>query len=242
MRLKEQDYIIEQDFDVASMDYSEVQDHLDKMRDLEMIVKECVFIFDYYKHDYLYIKSYNEYFNEIPKQIRNPHLLLNSQIHPKDVKFVKQIHHRAFQYIFTIDANKRKDIQLFFSCKMKTNTGQYQMTNISIKLLKADSKGNIWLLMYLLKKAFSPNYIIPYLEIPEINDTIIYNFNNSFHLFSDAEKELVNFLFGDKTSSEIAEVTNKSERTIYRSIRNMYNKMEVTERHDFQKSLLYVEQ
>jgi len=229
---------VHQNFDVASMNYSKILNLVGKIRDFELLVKECIFIFDYYKHNYFYINSYNEYFSQIPKQIRNPHLLFNSQLHADDRELVKQIHDRVFKYFFTIDIIKRKDILLYFNCRMKTNTGEYKMTNVSIKLLATDSRGNIWLVMYIIKKAHSSNYIIPYLKVSEIKDKLMYNFNNSYHLFNDAEKEITNLLFGDKTNIEIVKITNKSLKTVKRHIANMYEKQGVTNKYGFQISLL----
>ncbi len=123
---------------------------------------------------------------------------------------------------------------------MKTNTGKYEMTSIKTKLLETDSKGNIWLVMFLIQKAPAPSYMIPFIEISESKEIKKYNFNNSYNLFSDKEKKLINFIFDDKTNIEIAEIMNISVNTVKTHIKRMYNKLDVTEREEFQKSLLYI--
>ncbi len=240
MRIKENDYIVEQDFDVVSLDYSKAEAHIEKMRDLEFAIKECILIFDYHKHNYFYIKSYNQYFSKIPKQIKRPYVLFNSQIHPDDVEFVKQIHHRAFQYIFTLNIDKRKDLRLCYRCQMTTNDNNYKMANITTKLLETDSKGNIWLVMILIQQAPTQSYIVPYIEMPFIKDKYAYNFNKSYQLFNSAEREIIDLIFKDATNSEIAKIINKSESTTNKQLSRIYSKIETNKKTEFQKALLNI--
>jgi len=98
MKYKESDYVVKQDFEVSSLDYQKAEAHILGIEHFGHAAKKCFFIFDYYKHNYFHINTYNEYFNNIPKTITEPYLLFNNQIFDQDIDFVYEIHHRAFSY------------------------------------------------------------------------------------------------------------------------------------------------
>lgn len=226
-RILEKNYRIEQDFDVESLDYTKAKQYVDKMRHLEHTVRECTLIIDYYKHKYTYLKSYNEYFNNIPSRIRNPYVFYNQQLHPNfDVDFVWQLHHRAFQYVLTLPIKQRKGLFLNYQCRMKTNTDDYQMTEVNIRVLETDSKGSIWLVLFSIKKARNDSYTIPYIKIPD-NTAVAEKYDLTpqiYELLSKTETNIVHTLFETTNNTEISNKTSKSLNTIKTHFNNIYLK------------------
>lgn len=107
MKYKEEDYIVNQIFDLSSMDYERVKLYLPGLEHSAFSNKQCIFVFDYCKHNYFFIKSFNEYFTNIPDKIEEPYIFFSSKLHQEDVNLVYNIHHRAFNFIFGIEKSKR---------------------------------------------------------------------------------------------------------------------------------------
>jgi len=238
MKFTEQDYIVKQNFDISSLDYKKIKLHIIGYENFANLTKNCFFIFDYYKHNYLCIKSFNEYFNEIPEKINEPYLFFNNKIHPDDLDFVYQIHLRTFRYVFSLAQNERKGLQMYYNCRYQNKFNEYEMTNINIKLLDTDSIGNIWLVLFVIEMSDSENYKIPYIET-ETGDIRQFTLNQTLlKKLTDAEKEIVFMMFGNISNKEIAQLMHKSFNTIRANIQNIYFKLEVTNRFEFQKKLL----
>ena len=108
MKLQEKDYIVNQNFDISSLDYEKAKQHIIGLKDVAFATKQCFFIFDYFKHNYFYINTNNEYFSKVPQIIKEPYLFFNEKIHPSDLIFVHQIHHRVFNFVFSLDIEKEK--------------------------------------------------------------------------------------------------------------------------------------
>lgn len=238
MKYKEQDYIVRQDFDVDSLNYEKVKNHISGLEIFAQTTKKCFFIFDYCQHNYFCLKSYNEYFNDYSENIKEPYLFFNNKIHPDDVDFVYQIHQRAFSYVFSLAQNERNGLQLFYNCRFLNKFKKYEMTNINIKLLENDSLGNIWLVLFVIDKSISTNFIIPYIETfsGEIRQ---YTLNQDLlKKLTDTEKEIVFMMFGDISHKEIAKLMHKSINTIRTHIYSIFGKIVVIDKLDLQKKLL----
>lgn len=237
--MKEQDFIVKQNFDIESLNYKIVKKKINGLIDLAYTKKLCFFIFDYYKHNYYYIKSFNEYFNKIPEKISKPYLFFNLKIHNEDRILVKQIHHRAFDFVFSFPSNNRKDLTLYYNCHMQNDKKKYQMTDVSLKVLGTDSNGSIWLVLFIIEKSTSNNYKIPYIEIPSNNKLEMFDLKKDlFDSFTPIEKEIAKLLFSNLTNNEISEKLNKSVNTIKSHLTNIYLKTETNTRIKFQKKML----
>lgn len=113
------------------------------------------------------------------------------------------------------------------------------MTDISLKLIKTDSKGNIWLVLFVLERSITENFKIPYIEIPNINKTEMFDLNiELFERFTPIEKEITKLLFSNLTNNEIANKLNKSVNTIKSHLTTIYLKTKTNSRFEFQKKML----
>jgi len=234
----EQDYFVKQDFDVSSLDYEKAKLCITGYENFAEALNKCFFIFDYYKHNFFFIKSYNEYLKKIPTTIKEPYLFFNNNIHPEDLDFVYQINNRTFNYIFSLPYEQKQGLKLFFNCRFLNCYEQFEMTNITLKLIETDSKGNIWLVLFIIEKSDSENYAIPFVETKnrEIRQFTL----NQMLLkkLTDTEKEIVLYLFGNMTHKEISDLLRKSIKTVRFHIYNIKNKLEVKNMLDLQKKLL----
>lgn len=237
--MKEQDFIVKQIFDTESLNYKIAKKKIDGLIDLAYTKKLCFFIFDYYKHDYYYIKSFNEYFNKIPDEISEPYLFFNLKIHEEDRILIKQIHHRAFDFVFSYPSNNRKDLTLYFSCRMQNDKKKHQMTDISLKVLETDTNGSIWLVLFIIEKSTSNNYKIPYIESSNTNKLEMFDLKiELFDRLTSTEKKIAKLLFSKMTNKEIADKLFKSVNTIKSHLKNIYLKTETNNRLEFQKKML----
>jgi len=238
MKFREQDYIVHQDFDVASLDYEKVNKYIIGLELFAQTSKKCFFIFDYYKHNYLYLKTYSEYFNDYSVDIEEPYLFFNKKLHPEDIDFVHEIHYRVFKYVFSLNIEERKNLQLFYNCRMKNKSELFVMTNVSLKIIELDSNGNIWLVLFVIEKSYSENYIIPFIE-NSTKDYRQFTFNQDIlQNLSNIEKEVAMLLFTEIKIYEIAELMFKSPYTIKSHIQKLFKKAKAKNRLDFQRKLL----
>ena len=239
MKYTEKDFTIIQDFDVLSLDYSKGNEHIVGINHLAFATRKCVFIFDYYKHNFFYIKTYNKYLNNIPEIVEKPYSLYNSNIHPEDLDYVYKIHHRAFSFVFSLSVEKRKDLLLHYNCRFKNNTGNYEMTDISIKLIETDSKGCIWLVLFVLDKSKNVYFEIPYIETATDNQRYQFDFNyNLLEKLTSTEKELLFMMFENISDKEIANFMKISYNTLRSHLRNIRKKTGFEDRFGLLKEIL----
>lgn len=238
MDYTENDFIVNQDFDISTLEYENLDIIIKAYDDFASTSKKCFFVFDYCKHDYVYIKSYNEYFTEIPEEIVEPYTFYNSMIHHKDLEFVHQIHHRVFDYVPTIKHELKKNLKLYYSCRFKNCNNEYVMSDISIKLLKTDISGNIWLALFVIEKSFSENYKIPYIE-NQFGDIRQFTLNQELlSKLTDAEKEILFLTFGNYNNNDIAVQLFKTYATVRSHLKSINKKFKTKDKLDLQRRLL----
>lgn len=185
------------------------------------------------------IALFNEYFNEIPKKISKPYLFFYLKIHNDDRILVKQIHNKLFDLVFSYPLNNRKNLTFYYNCRMQNNKKQYQMTDISLKILETDSNGSIWLILFIIEKSTSNNYKIPYIEIPNNGKLEMIDLKcKLFDSLTSTEKKIAKLLFSNYTNREIADKLNRSVYTIKSHLTNIYLKTETNSRLEFQKKIL----
>lgn len=239
MNIKEEDYIVNQPFDVESLDYEKAKLTISGITEVAFAQKMCFFVFDYFKHNYLFIKSFNEYFNDIPENIEEPYLFFNLKVHPEDRILIKQIHHRAFSFIFSQKLEKRKNAILRYSCRFQNKNKKYPMTDITLKMMETDRNGAVWLVLFLVEKSTSYFYSIPQIEIDNEETPYVFELNKG-HLekFTDQETLIAHKLFENVSHQEIAKQINRRVSTIRSHIYKLYIKTNAKNRLDFQKNML----
>jgi len=238
MTLREKDYIVTQNFDLGSLDYSKLDDYIVGLNAFAFTAKKCFFVFDFYRHNFLHIKSYNEYFTEIPPRITEPYLFFNKKLLAEDVEFLYQIHHRAFAYMKNYKASETKKTTLFYNLRMINCFGDYAMTNIHINVLETDRQGNIWLALYVVEKSESENFVIPQLTLPD-NYRYVFELNKQILAqLTASERSIAKLFFGNTTQNEIAKITHKSIHTVKSHMSSIYTKLKVSNKFDLQKKLL----
>ncbi len=237
--MKEQEFIVKQNFDIENLNYKIAEKKIAGLIDLVYTKKLCFFIFDYYKHDYYYIKSFNEYFNEIPDKISEPYLFFNLKIHKEDRVLVKKIHYRAFDFVFSLPSNNRKNLRLYYNCRMQNDEKKHQMTDITLNVLATDNNGSIWLVLFIIEKSTFDNFKIPHIEIPNTNKLEMFDFKiELFDRLTSTEKKVSKLLFSKLSNKEIADKLYRSVNTIKSHLKNIYLETETNNRLEFQKKIL----
>jgi len=239
MKYKEEDYYVFQDFDIEGMDYKKPEQYIMGIDYVAKAENLCFFIFDYYKNNYFYIKSYNEYLNELSKINENPFLFFIQNFFSEDLEYSFKIHHRAFSYVLALENTGKKELKLYYNCRFKNNKNNYEMTDITLQLLETDQKGNIWLVLFTLKKSKTEFFSIPYITFV---DEKIYEFDLNTNIFEQLtlkEKKIATLLCGIKSYNEICDDLQVKTSTLKSHINNIYKKINVDNRLDLQKLLLY---
>ena len=238
MKYKETDYHVKQDFDIESLDYSVAEKYKEFADIFSDTTDSCIFIFDYFKHNYFYIKSHNEYFCDIPEIIKQPYLFFNQKLHPEDVSFVYRIHHKAFSYVFESPQQARKGYKLKYNVRMIDNNNLYEMTDINLYLLETDKKGNIWLAMFVIRKSDKPFYSVPKITLPD-QSFFYFNLNeNLMTKLTPSEKTVAQMLMKNKSEKEVSVFLGKSLNTIKAHRKNIYIKARSHDKYTFQKKML----
>lgn len=234
-------YLINQDFDVSSLDYEKAKQYIPAIEPIARATKQCFFIFDYYKHNFFHINTKNDYYKNIPEKIENPNLYFNDKIFPEDLNFVYNIHERVFKYILDLEMSKRKNIFFHYKCRIKNNDENFVMTDVKLSFLEFDSNGNIWLVMFIIEKSKTDFFILPYLKL-EDNSINKLNLNpDLFDKLTKTEQNIVLLMFEEKSNNEISEILKSRISTVKTHLQNIYLKVEVQDRFEFQKKILMKE-
>lgn len=238
MQYKEEDYYVYQNFDIESLDYKRADNYV---LGIDLVAKAenlCFFIFDYYKNNYFHIKSYNEYLNDLSKYKENPYLFFIQNFFSEDLEYSYNIHHRAFSYVLALENFQKKDLKLYYNCRFRNKNNEYEMTDVTLQLLDTDSKGNIWLVLFTLKKSKTEFFSIPY--ITSANEKIEeFNLNtNILHDFTTQEKIVAISLCSIKSYDEICNDFQIKLSTLKSHINKIYNKLGINNRFNLQKLLL----
>ena len=79
MKYKNVDYIVNQSFDVNSLDYEKAKMYICGIEEVALTTGQSYIIFDYYKHNYFYISSGNSYFNKADQNIADSYIAFNNK-------------------------------------------------------------------------------------------------------------------------------------------------------------------
>ena len=238
MQFKETDYYVKQDFDETSLDYSKADKYISGIDVFSRNTDSCFFIFDYFKHKYLFLKSYNEYFTEHLNIIDNPYLFFNNKLHPEDVVFVYKLQHKVFSFVKEFPIENRQNFRLKYKVRMINKSGDFQMTDVELILLETDKNGNIWLVLFVLKKSSTENFMIPELRTAD-NTSIPFVLNlKLLNSFSQPEQDIIFELFSDKSNEEIALKLSRSVNTVKYHKKSIYDQMGVVSKFELQKRVL----
>lgn len=235
----EEDYFVNQKFEEASLNYKNAKKYIYGIDSFAEATKSCIFIFDYYKHNYFHINSFNEYYRKIPEKIENPYLFFNEKIATTNRNLIHQIHHRAFKQAYRLPQSIRKNTVLNYNCLMLASENNFQMTDVTAKVLEIDKKGSIWLVLFILQKSDYSYFKIP--TITNIRTSQKFNYDLNINLLtklSISEQKLIPNLFTNMSNAEIALKLNISRSTVKSHLNNIYIKTGVNNRLDLQRKLL----
>jgi DNA-binding CsgD family transcriptional regulator len=231
MTYKNEDFVVNQDFDIKSIDYRKIKKYIPGISQFASLVKSSIIIFDYYKHNFYFISNDNQYFTEVePKKYQKySYKEYNNIIHPDDMVLLYKMHHRAFMFAFSQPIENRKNLALYYTIRLKNIYDEYVLTDVQIKILETDSKGNIWTVMFMLKESSLRYPQIPYVSF--VNDSIKHHFTEealiNFKL-TDNQIEILKMLSVNSTLNEICVKLNIPENTILSHLQIIYNKLGVT--------------
>jgi len=122
---------------------------------------------------------------------------------------------------------------------MQNVANEFCMTDITLKVLETDSKGCVWLVLFVIEKSLTENFGIPYIEMFLSKEIRQFTLNQLLlKTLTNMEKEVAFLLFGNNTQKEIADLMIKSVNTIKTHINSVYDKLGVENKFDFQKRLL----
>jgi len=168
-----------------------------------------------------------------------PYTAFNNLIHPDDLPILHRIHHWAFGSVLNIDPDKRNDLMLFYTLRLRLRDNSFGMSRVSVKVLETDVNGAIWLVLFVLEKNKSDYYEQPYISFPSSKNNY-YPLNPSIvGRLTLAEQQLIPYLFGYFSINDIASETGKSPHTIKDHLRHIKLKISNDDRIEMQRELLY---
>jgi len=238
MKSKNNQYIINQQFDVLSLNYDNLKIDFDAIHYLSRAYDFNFFYYDFYKNNLYYINPQNNYFSVSPKTENNLIFYFDT-ILDEEIKYVNNLHERAFKYISGLEYQKAKDVILNYKCHLKNKNENYEMYDVKLVFIEFDSCNKIWIVLFLFQISTINDFFIPYL-LTSKNEKFTYNLNpEKLKLLTESEIKVAHLLWNNLSNKDISDTLLVSQDTIRYHIKNINRKIGVENRFDLQKTLIY---
>lgn len=226
------DLALNQDYNLESMNYAEVEKHIFFLKQLATVENSSVGVVDVYKQNYVFVQS--KFLASLGMSVEDimkvGQKIFFSIMHPNDVPFVIETHCRSFEFLLQLPVTERKKYKTIYDFRLKDKNGEYIRFIQQVVPIELDANGSIWL-MLLINDIVSgtSEFKKQQRRLVNIETGKLYLYNdedelNSKTILSKREIEILGLLAKGMASKNIADELSLSVNTVNNHRRNILEK------------------
>jgi len=226
-------FIDKQDYDSENLNYKILENPQYLLNKFSKVTKTSIFIYDYYKQEIIYLMYDNLLFpkDEIEKNQKLDLNMYLSKIEEKDKNLVAKINKKSFEFLKAQKAEDFKNLVLNYNICLNINKKRDYLVDVKVNIMEADSLGNIWLAMFVIKKSEYQNYILPFFINVETKElTFFQNPKLAKYDFNSKKLETINELASKANQKEIADKLGIGVDGLSTRLQSIYNDLNVKNR------------
>lgn len=210
-------------FEEASLDYSVLDRHIEKLSELSKLLKFSITIYDVYQRKHVFAcNKHKELFGYSEYE--------DVQIHHEDYEAVFKNAIASMRHFFAGNKNA-KSLKLIREYRIDVK-GTFKRVNEQMQILEADSMGNPWLSLSIMD--LSPNQSHPYRVNSKLLNTItgdfitpVDSYFNTKTILSEREIIILKLIHDGLLSKEISYKLSISVHTVNTHRQRILEKLEV---------------
>jgi DNA-binding CsgD family transcriptional regulator len=138
-----------QQFDEKLLDYSQLEQHINFLKQLAVVENSSISVFDIYKKKYVFAQS--KFLSllgvELEEMMEKGPLYFYTIMHPDDVPILIETHYFFTDFLLKLASNMRKDFKLIYDFRLKDTSGKYVRFVNQMLPLELAKNGSLWLML-----------------------------------------------------------------------------------------------
>jgi len=230
-----------QKFDEASLDYLQVEKHIDFLTRLDVIENSAISVFDLFRKEHVFVSNnYSKMLQYNLAELESKgNDFFNSRVHPEDFIVNLKIGTKLLRHSYWVPAGELKNYKVVSDYRVKNGNGEYIRIIEQHQALELDKKGNIWLALSTVD--ISPNQDLTggvkcIIFNAKTGKTLPFGFDNEQkngeNFLSKREQEVLNLVKEGLPSKEIAERLFISIHTVNTHRQRILEKLNVSNSYE----------